>query len=136
MDMIFARNTKSKETDRKIEALIGKQYSFRERLKLKGTGSMRMKVIKTSPGLSKTQDKNDINYTSIELRPKGMIAYFRTKINNYIWVIPYYKLSVFQSETFNIHADGEYIRLDLKTVYPKNKKFFDRMFRLKEAVAQ
>ncbi len=132
--MLYAVNTVNKELNRKINLELGKAFSLLEKIKMKGAGSMRMKVIKTSPGLSKTQDKNDINYTSIELRPKGMIAYFRTKINNYIWVIPYYKLSVFQSETFNIHAGGEFIRLDLKTVYPKNKKFFERMFKLKEEI--
>ena len=51
-------------------------------------------------------DHND-NTCNVELRPKGIIIRFRSLLETYALVVPYYKLTLFKgtSEAYSVHAD-------------------------------
>ena len=58
-----------------IEDLVGKPFTLIQKLKLGGVGSKRMIIDEVSPSLvSVVNTVSDINYGSIELRPKGIIV--------------------------------------------------------------
>ena len=75
---------------------------------------------------------SDINYCSIELRPKGILVNITQQINLFSWVIPYYKLVIFNSNTFSIHANGSYIKMVKDKNYSNNKNFISKMLKLKQ----
>jgi hypothetical protein len=49
-------------------------------------------------------------------------------------IIPYYKLVIFNSETFSIHADGSNIKIIKDKHYLNNKNFISKMMKLKISV--
>lgn len=134
--MIFNNNHNDKKIKKKISALVGTSFSWIERFKRKGIGSTRIKVIHTSAGLKDYFGRDqDIKYINIELRPKGILVYIKNKVNDYVWVIPFYKLSLYQSKHYSIHADGEFLKCDLSTIYPRNEKFFRKIHEKKSQLA-
>lgn len=135
--MIFNLNYNDPTITRKINELVGKPYSLRERILKGGTGTSKLLVKEMSNELvAKFGLNHDLKYVSIELRSKGIIVYIKSKINDYAWPMPFYKLSVYQSNYFSIHFDGLFIKLDLTTVYPKNKKFVDQLMAAKAAASE
>lgn len=79
----------------KIDALVGKSFSFFQRITKKGIGSRRMIIDDHSNVFSPyLLQKHYLTYSNIELRPNGIIIYIHKKLENYVWVIPYEKLSI------------------------------------------
>jgi len=56
---------------------------------------------------------NNTNQCNIELRPKGIIISFRSLLETYGLVIPYYKLKLFkgQSNVYSIYIDEYFIKI-------------------------
>ena len=110
--MIYNRTLFDKDEAKEINTILGDSFSFFQILKLRGIGSSRFVIDSVSEKLSQTMNKvSDINYCSIELRPKGILVNITQQINLFSWVIPYYKLVIFNSNTFSIHANGSYIKM-------------------------
>jgi hypothetical protein len=125
---IFNKNYNEPRITREIEALVGKPFSFRERLKRRGIGSSKLRVIEMSENLQPYFDKSvNLIHISIELRPIGIIVYLKGNVNDYAWAIPFYHLSIFQSDLYSVHAEGAFVKLDLKSVYPNNSKFVKQL---------
>lgn len=126
--MILGNNHNDLKVKRLVNEEVGEPFSLVERIKQGGIGSQRMLIKGASEDLAKClAPDQDLKYASIELRPKGIIVYLRNKVNEYIWVIPYYKLSVYKSEFFSLHADGFKLRFHLGSVFPSNAKFIAKM---------
>jgi hypothetical protein len=125
-------NDKKQRTD--IDALVGKPFTLLERLKLGGVGSPKLYVTTSSKEIDALflLDHND-NTCNIELRPKGIILRFRSLLETYALVVPYYKLTLFKgtSDAYSVHvehhkvsvsAQSEAVRLFFKKVqYQKAK---------------
>lgn len=125
---IFNKNYNEPSVTREIESIVGKPFSFRERIKRRGIGSTKLRVMEMSENLIPYFDKSvNLAYVSVEQRPTGMIVYIKGNVNDYCWAIPFYHLNIFQSNFYSIHAEGEFLKLDLKSVYPHNSKFFKRL---------
>ena len=130
--MICNRTYFDKEDEKKINEILGDSFSFLQTLKLRGVGSSRFIVHSVSESLSHTINKvSDINYCSIELRPSGIIVNITQQLNLFSWLIPYYKLVIFNSDTFSIHADGSNIKIVKDKNYLNNKNFISKMIKLK-----
>lgn len=132
--MLF--NTGYKNEDYVIESnrLLGKSYSFTEKLKLRGVGSRRLVIEELSPSLKpKNMQLIDVNFASIELRPKGIVIHFTNRLDRYSWIVPYRLIAIFSTQTFSIHSNGQFIKLKKDKNYHDNKKFFDKMNDLKSA---
>ena len=131
--MIYNRTLFDKDEAKEINTILGDSFSFFQILKLRGIGSSRFVIDSVSEKLSQTMNKvSDVNYCSIELRPKGILVNITQQINLFSWVIPYYKLVIFNSNTFSIHANGSYIKMVKDKNYSNNKKFISKMLKLKQ----
>jgi hypothetical protein len=131
--MLVNTSYNEKKINDAIDNLVGKSYTFFENLKLKGIGSPRLDILKTSVeiGILLSYDNNR-NFCNIELRPKGLIIRFRSLLETYSLVIPFYKLVVFKpGSSYTLHLDNHFITID----YPiKNKgihSFINKVNRLK-----
>lgn len=130
--MIITTTYTEKEDIQAINQLLGKPFSLLERLKMGGIGSSRLMIAQVSPKFLQ-QQFSEIDYANIELRPKGIIVHFTNRLERFAWAIPYYKLYVYSTGFFSIHAEGSFIKLHKNTYYKNNKKFIDKMLDLKIA---
>ncbi|MHA7942865.1 hypothetical protein ACJOV8_007315 [Formosa sp. 3Alg 14/1] len=126
--MLFNTSHANKEYTRASAEILGDTYSLLEKIKLGGVGSGRFVISQLS---AKLQPKNmevvSVNYANIELRPKGIIVHFTNKLDRYSWIIPYYRLVIYNAQTFSIHANGHFIKFSKNKNYQDNRAFIDKM---------
>lgn len=130
--MIFNTTYNNQDYDEESALLVGKKYSIFERIKLGGIGSGRLVIEKTSSKLNIGKLKlSEIDYGNIELRPKGVIIHYTRKLERFSWIIPYYRLVIYNAQFFSIHANGNFIQFLKNKYYNDNKKFINRMEEIK-----
>ncbi|WP_046755468.1 hypothetical protein [Kordia jejudonensis] len=133
--MIVKTTYKDKETEKLIATHLGETFPLLKRIKLKGIGSKRMIVHDVSPKLKQYLNTvDDLNYGNIELRPKGIIVHIHKKLESYSWIIPYYKLNIYTSSFFSIHADGNFIQFKKNKLFVENKSFIQKMVSQKNEI--
>lgn len=102
---------------RAIEEEVGKAFGLRERWAMGGIGSGKLFITSTSIDIHNllVLDQN-INQCNIELRPKGIIVHFRSLLETYGLVIPYYKLKIYKgrAEEYSIYKDNSTIKVAVK----------------------
>lgn len=116
------------ELRRKIEDLVGKPFTLRERWELKGIGSPKLIITGSSIEIRNLLIlDNNRDSCNIELRPKGIIVRFRSLLETYGLIIPYYKLTLYKGDigVYSVHVDNHFIRVqaDTKAI----QKFFVRL---------
>lgn len=117
---------------RQINERVGKPFSFKMRLIMRGIGSHRMKIEKSSIDIYEKLSKfEDIKYGSVELRPKGIIVHFKDNLKHWVWVIPYYKLVIYQSDYDSIHAEGNFLNFNKISLKQRNDAFFKKILHLR-----
>ena len=130
--MIFNTTHNNIAYDEESELLVGKKFTLFERIKRGGIGSGRLIIEKTSPKLNLGKLKfSEIDYGNIELRPKGIVIHYTRKLERFSWVIPYYRLVIYNAQFFSIHGNGNFIQFSKNRNYYQNKKFINRMVELK-----
>ena len=113
-------------------SLVGDKFTLFQRIKQGGIGSSRLIIDKTSPKLNLSKLKfSEINYGNIELRSKGIIVHYTGKLERFSWIVPYYRLVIYNAQSFSIHANGNFIQFLKNKNYTENKKFIDKMIQLK-----
>jgi hypothetical protein len=87
----------NKAVSRKVDLEVGMPYTLKERFRLKGIGSSKLIITETSIQIHNLLilDSNR-NQCNIELRPNGIIVGFRSLLESYALVIPYYKLVLYK----------------------------------------
>ena len=126
--MIFNSTYTDKDKELEVEKLIGKKYSLFSSIRLNGVGSKRLIIEETSPKFKKIIiQKNDLIYSNIELRYKGIIVYIAEGLNRFSWVIPYYKLVIYKTPNYSIHSEGNFIRFSNDLNFKENLKFFKKL---------
>ena len=102
--------------EKKINSIVGPPYSLTDRIKKNGVGSPRFKINKSSEKINNllVLDQN-INYCNIELRPKGIIIRFRSLLETYGLIIPFYKLNIHKekSNQYSVFYESSFIKLDV-----------------------
>ncbi len=130
--MIFNTTYKNKDATATINDLVGKSYSFLESIKMKGVGSKRMIVDDVSVGFKNILNTvSDINYGNIEIRKKGVLVHITKGHQNFSWAIPFYQMHIYKTNSFSIHAQGNFVRFKNNKLLKENKKFLDRLLDLK-----
>jgi hypothetical protein len=130
--MIYNTTHINKEAIAVFEDLLGKPYSFLKALKLGGVGSKRMIIEQVSPKFSTMMNTiSDINYGNIELREKGILVHINKGLKNYSWAIPFYQLHIYNTQTFSIHAQGNFVQFKKNKLLKENKNFLDKLIDLK-----
>lgn len=121
-----------RETTEKINLSVGKPFNLRQRFIHKGIGSPKLFITGCSLDIHNllVLDQN-INTCNIELRPGGIIVRFRSLLETFALVIPYYKLNLYkgQSQEYSIFIDHNFIRIAAKT--PQIHKFMSKILHLK-----
>lgn len=101
-----------------IENEVGKPFPLRQRWALGGIGSGKLRITSSSIDIHNllVLDKN-IDQCNIELRPKGIIVRFRSLLETYGLVIPYYKLNIYKgrAEEYSIYRDHYTIKVAANT---------------------
>ena len=126
--MIYNSTYTDIEKDIETDNLVGKKYNLIKSIRLRGIGSKRLIVEELGINFKKLiQQKNDIIYSNIELRKKGIIVYVVDGQKRFTWVIPYYKLVIYKTPSFSIHSDGNFIRFSNKLNHKQNLVFFKKV---------
>lgn len=91
-------------------------------------GSGRMMIAGLSEGLKPKQVSfSELDYGNIEMRPNGIVLHFTHRLERYSWIVPFYRLVIYNSQYFSIHAEGQYVRFRKNKLYQNNKNFIDLM---------
>lgn len=110
--MLLNVSYKDREIDAQIEAEVGRPFSLKERFKLRGIGSPGLPITAASIGIHNLLilDHNT-NSCNIEMRPGGIIIRFRSLLETFALVIPYYKLVLYKGKAneYSIHKDHYFI---------------------------
>ncbi len=105
------------EIRKKIDTEVGKPFSFLERIKQRGIGIGHLIITSSSSEIQKllTLDKYR-NKCNIELRPNGIIIGFRSLLESYALVIPYWKLTLYKgkAEEYSLYRDTYCIKIEAK----------------------
>ena len=130
--MIYNTTHTNKEATAIFNDLLGTPYSFIKAIKMGGVGSKRMIIEEVSPGFLKYMNTvADINYGNIELREGGILVHINKGLQNFSWAIPSYKLHIYKTNGFSIHAEGNFVRFKNNKLLKENKKFLDKIIDLK-----
>lgn len=101
-----------------INILVGKPYSFLEKIKRGGVGSNKLLITKADKVIENLLilDQN-INNCNIEIRSSGIIIYFRSLLETYGLIIPYYKLVVFKvsENEYTFNVDSKFVKIKTKS---------------------
>lgn len=126
--MIYNSTYTDIEKDIETDNLVGKKYNLIKSIRLRGIGSKRLIVEELGINFKRLiQQKNDIIYSNIELRKKGIIVYVVDGQKRFTWVIPYYKLVIYKTPSFSIHSEGNFIRYSNKLNHKQNLVFFKKV---------
>lgn len=112
----------------KINAEVGKPFTLMQRVKLKGSGSPKLQITSTSIDIHNLLIlDNNANICNVEMRNSGIIVMFRSLLETYALVIPYYKLNLYKgkAEEYSIYKDHHFIKVKADT--PGIHKFFKKI---------
>ncbi|WP_150451061.1 hypothetical protein [Arenibacter lacus] len=126
--MLLNVSYNNKEVFRKIDKEVGKPFTIKERFALNGIGSPKLFIVDSSSQIKNLLLlDNNTNTCNIELRPQGIIIRFRSLLETFGLIIPYYKLSLYKTDLglYTIYRDEYYIQIkaDTKAI----QKFFTKM---------
>ena len=116
----------------KIDTEVGKPFSLKERWSMGGIGSSKLFITHTSLNIHNllVLDQN-LNTCNVELRPQGIIVRFRSLLETYALVIPFYKLKIYKgkAEEYSIYKDESLMKIlaDTKAIH----NFFSKINTLK-----
>ena len=126
--MLFNVSYNDSKIIEKIEAAVGKPFSLKDRWAKGGIGSSKLVISQSSIDIHNLLVlDNNRNTCNIELRPKGIILRFRSLLETYALVIPYYKLTLYKGKAreYSIYRDKQYVKVvaDTKASF----KFFSKI---------
>ena len=130
--MLLNTTHKNEENELIMQDLVGKAFSLKRKLIMRGVGSGRMVIDEASPKLEKTlMNGPDLNYADIELRPKGILVRITRRLDNFTWIIPYYHLHIYKTEGLSVHGQGQFLHFRENQLLHNNKPFFKKLSNLK-----
>lgn len=120
----------NKEITRKVDHAVGKPFTLRERWNMSGIGSPKLFITETSIEIRNLLIlDNNTDSCNIEMRPKGIIVRFRSLLETFALVIPYYKLTIYKGDlaTYSIYRDHYFIKVksDTKAIQKYFRKMLD-----------
>jgi hypothetical protein len=130
--MLLNDSYNHKEVNRQIIEAVGAPYSIWTRIKMNGIGSPRTTIAASSPEIQRLLDlDNNASWCFIELRPKGIIVRFRSLLETYALVIPWWKLVIFKANpnVHTLHCDGNFVSINTESKALKG--FMMRLMELK-----
>lgn len=119
-----------KKIREKIDTEVGKPFTLKERIKLGGIGSPKLEITEASVEIRNLLIlDNNADCCNIEMRPNGVILGFRSLLESYALIIPFYKLTVYKGDlaVYSIYKDHYFVKVkaDTKAVQKFFKKLLD-----------
>ncbi len=99
---------------RKIVKAVGRPFSLQQRWKLGGIGSQKLMINSASIDIHNLLIlDNNLKSCNLELRPLGIIVHFRSLLETYGLIIPYYKLKLYKGKAkeYSIYIDQHYMKI-------------------------
>ncbi len=118
----------NREITRKVDDAVGKPFSLKERWAMGGIGSPKLFITETSIEIRNLLIlDNNVDCCNVELRPPGIIVRFRSLLETFALVIPYYKLQIHKGEAsvYSIYVDHHYIKV--RTDRQPIREFFRKL---------
>jgi hypothetical protein len=118
----------NKEITPRVDKAVGKPYPLKERWTMGGIGSPKLFITEASMEIRNLLLlDNNLDSCNIELRPGGIIVRFRSLLETFALVIPYYKLSIYKgsSSIYSIFKDHHFIKVRSDT--NAIRKFFKKL---------
>ena len=125
--MILDTTYKSLENNNLINDLVGTPFNFIQSIKMKGVHCKNLLIDDVSPNFKGYLNSKSDNYSSLELRPFGIIIKINKDLKNYSWVIPYYQLVIYKINGSSLHAQGRFIHFKNNKTFKKHKLFFEKL---------
>jgi hypothetical protein len=113
---------------RQIEKAVGRPFSLQQRWKLGGIGSQKLMINSASIDIHNLLIlDNNLKSCNLELRPLGIIVHFRSLLETYGLIIPYYKLKLYKGKAkeYSLYIDQHYIKIFVDS--KKNHSFFKKV---------
>ncbi len=128
--MLLNVSYNDKKITEKIDSEVGKPFTLKERWAMSGIGSPRLFITETSVEIRNLLIlDNNRDQCNIEMRPKGIIVRFRSLLETFALIIPYYKLTLYKGDLakYSIYRDHYFIKVeaDTKAVQKFFKKILD-----------
>jgi hypothetical protein len=112
---------------REVQKSVGSSFSFLERIKFGGVGSSKLEITHASAEIAELLNRdNNLNLCSVELLKKGIIVRFRSILETYGLVIPFYQLVIFkgEAERLSLHQGQHKITVKLDS---RANQFFKKV---------
>lgn len=110
---------------KEIDNLVGQSFGFFKALKMGGTGSQRLLVTNSSEAIKALFKLDQYpDNCNIEIRPKGIIIHFRSRLEMLNWVIPETKKEIVHQGNLWRIGDGK----DFIEVAGTNNRKLDSQF--------
>lgn len=116
-----------------INEELGKPFPMVKRIKMKGVGSGKLNIQTASIQIYNLLIlDNNLNTCGIEIRPKGVLISFRSILETYALVIPYYKLKLYkgQASVYSFYKDNYFIKVEAKE--KRNHDFIKKILQFKQ----
>lgn len=128
--MLLNVSYNNKVITRKINKEVGEPFSLKKRWAMRGIGSPKLFITQTSTEIQNLLVlDNNTNSCNIELRPRGIIVRFRSLLETYALVIPFYKLTIYKGDSaiYSIYRDHYFIKVkaEKKAIHNFFKKILD-----------
>lgn len=128
--MLLNVSYSNKEVTQKIDSEVGKPFTLKERWKMGGIGSPKLEIMEASVEIRNLLIlDNNADCCNIEMRPKGIILGFRSLLESYALIIPYYKLTLYKGDfaIYSIYRDHHFVKVksDTKAIQKFFKKLLD-----------
>ncbi len=128
--MLLNVSYNDKKITKKIDEAVGKPLSIKERFALGGIGSPKLHITEASIDIYNLLVlDNSTNTCNVEIRPNGIIVRFRSRLETYGLIIPYYKLNVYKGDIgiYSIYMDHYFIKVrsDTKAIQRFFRKLLD-----------
>lgn len=120
----------NKEITRKVDEEVGKPFTLKERFAMGGIGSPKLFITESSIDIQNLLIlDNNRDSCNIEMRPKGIIVRFRSLLETFALVIPYYKLTIYKGDIgiYSVYRDHYFIKVmaDTKAIQKYFRKILD-----------
>jgi hypothetical protein len=128
--MLLNVSYNDKKITKKIDEAVGKPLPIKERFAMGGIGSPKLHITEASIDIYNLLVlDNSTNTCNVEIRPNGIIVRFRSRLETYGLIIPYYKLNVYKGDIgiYSIYMDHYFIKVrsDTKAIQRFFRKLLD-----------
>lgn len=113
---------------KRVDEEVGRPFTLKARWAMRGIGSPKLIIKETSVEIRNLLIlDNNTDTCNIEMRPKGIIVRFRSLLETFALVIPYYKLTIYKGDfaVYSIYKDHFFIKVEADT--KAVQKFFRKI---------